>query len=151
CAAINLVTMKKHGRESDPFILNFFGMGIGAACLFLMSAALESWTTVKWTQSNVLAIVYLSVVGSVAAFTLYYWLIKRMDATAVSLTTLIIPIVALQLGRVFLHETVTRMAVAGIVTILAGVAIAILPATAAKKVLAATPPAAAIRASTASN
>src|SRR5437773_10102306 len=56
CAAINLVTMKKHGRKSDPFILNFFGMGIGAACLFLMSAALESWTTVKWTQSNVLAI-----------------------------------------------------------------------------------------------
>ncbi len=50
-----------------------------------------------------------------------------MDATVVSLCTLIIPIVALALGRAFLHETVTPMAVAGIATILAGVAVAIVP------------------------
>ena len=50
-----------------------------------------------------------------------------MDATIVSLSTLIIPIVALVLGRAFLHETVTPLAVAGIVTILAGVAVAIVP------------------------
>jgi drug/metabolite transporter (DMT)-like permease len=50
-----------------------------------------------------------------------------MDATIVSLSTLIFPIVALALGRAFLHETVTPMAVAGIATILAGVAVAIVP------------------------
>ena len=61
------------------------------------------------------------------AFSSYYYLIKKMDATIVSLSTLIIPIVALILGRAFLGETVTPMAVAGIVTILAGVAIAIVP------------------------
>ena len=50
-----------------------------------------------------------------------------MDATIVSLSTLVIPIVALALGRAFLNETVTPMAVAGIATILAGVAVAIVP------------------------
>ena len=74
-----------------------------------------------------LAILYLSLFGSVIAFSSYYYLIKKMDATIVSLSTLIIPIVALILGRSFLGETVTPLAVAGIVTILAGVAIAILP------------------------
>jgi len=69
----------------------------------------------------------LSVFGSVIAFSSYYYLIKKMDATIVSLSTLIIPIVALILGRAFLGEMVTPLAVAGIVTILAGVAIAILP------------------------
>ena len=128
CASINLVTMKKHGRQSVPFVLNFLGMGLGAVCLLLMSAALEPWTTVVWTRSNVLAILYLSLFGSVTAFSAYYYLIKRMDATIVSLTTLIIPIVALALGRAFLQETVTPAAVLGIVTILAGVGIAILPA-----------------------
>jgi drug/metabolite transporter (DMT)-like permease len=127
CAAINLVTMKKHGRQSDPFVLNFLGMGIGAVCLLLMSAALEPWTAVVWTRSNVLAIVYLSLFGSVVAFSIYYDLIKRMDATIVSLGTLIIPIVALVLGRVFLGEMVTAAAVIGIVTILLGVGAAILP------------------------
>lgn len=127
CAAINLVAMKKHGRHSDPLVLNFLGMGLGAVCLLLMSAALESWTTVVWTRSNVLAILYLSLFGSVIAFSAYYYLIKRMDATIVSLSTLIIPIVALALGRAFLHETVTPAAVLGIVTIMTGVGIAILP------------------------
>jgi drug/metabolite transporter (DMT)-like permease len=126
-ATINLVTMKKYGHKSDPFVLNFFGMGLGTACLLVMSATLEDWHNVVWTRSNVLAIVYLSVFGSVIAFSSYYYLIKKMDATIVSLSTLIIPIVALILGRAFLGEMVTPLAVAGIVTILAGVAIAILP------------------------
>lgn len=125
CAAINLVTLKAHGRDADPFVLNFFGMGIGAACLLAMSAALENWGAVVWTRSNVLALIYLSVCGSVIAFSAYYYVVKKMEATIVSLSTLIIPIVALVLGRAFLGETVTPTAVAGIATILAGVAVAI--------------------------
>jgi len=128
CAAINLVMLKKYGRRSDPFVLNFFGMALGAACLLAMSAAMENWRTATWNRSNIQALLYLSVFGSVIAFWAYYYLIKRMDATIVSLTTLIIPIVALALGRAFLHETVTPTAVAGIATVLAGVAVAIMPA-----------------------
>jgi drug/metabolite transporter (DMT)-like permease len=127
CAAINLVTMKKYGRHGDPFVLNFFGMGIGAVLLVAMSAGMESWSAVVWSRANVLAVFYLSIFGSVIAFWAYYSLIKRMDATVVSMNTLIIPIVALALGRAFLDETVTPMAVAGIATILVGVAIAIVP------------------------
>jgi drug/metabolite transporter (DMT)-like permease len=51
-----------------------------------------------------------------------------MDATVVSLSTLIIPIVALALGRAFLDETVTSRALAGIATIIIGVGIALVPA-----------------------
>jgi drug/metabolite transporter (DMT)-like permease len=82
---------------------------------------------VAWSRSNVLALCYLAVFGSVVAFSAYYYLIKVMDATIVSMSTLIIPIVALALGRAFLHETVTPMAVAGIATTLAGVAVVIAP------------------------
>jgi putative membrane protein PagO len=128
CAAINLVMMKKHGRDADPFLVNFFGMTVGAACLLVMSVALERWTAVTWTPSNVFAIAYLSVFGSVVAFSAYYYLIKRMDATIVSLSTLVIPIVALALGRAFLHETVTSRALIGIATIIGGVGVALVPA-----------------------
>ncbi len=127
CAAINLVMMKKYGRHTDPFVLNFFSMGLGATCLLVMSVTLENWSTVVWTQNNVVALVYLAVFGSVIAFSAYYYLIKRMDATIVSLTTLIIPIVALALGLAFLDERVTPLALAGIATIVAGVAVAIVP------------------------
>jgi drug/metabolite transporter (DMT)-like permease len=125
-AAANLVMLKKWGRNSDPFVLNFFGMATGAAMLLVTSALFERWSAVVWTRSNVLAMVYLAVVGSIIAFSAYYYLIKRMAATVVSLSTLIIPIVALALGRAFLGEVVTPAAVAGIVTVLAGVGLAIL-------------------------
>jgi putative membrane protein PagO len=125
CAAINLVMLKKYGAHSDPFVLNFFGMGIGAACLIAMSALLERGAVVAWTPSNAIALIYLAVFGSVVAFSAYYYLVKRMDATVVSLSTLIIPIVALALGRAFLDETVGAAAVGGIATVLAGVGIAL--------------------------
>lgn len=131
CAAINLVTMKKHEQHGDPFVLNFFGMGIGTVCLLAMSAGLEDWSALAWSRINVLTILYLSICGSVIAFSAYYRLIKAIDATLVSLITLITPIVALVLGRGFLGETVTSAAVAGVVTILAGVAVAMVPVSSA--------------------
>ncbi len=129
CAAINLVMMKKYGHDADPVVVNFFGMALGAACLLAMSVALETWDTVNWSRTNVLSIAYLAVFGSVIAFSAYFYLIKRMDATIVSLSTLIIPIVALALGHAFLQETVTPRALAGIATIIAGVTAALVPAT----------------------
>ena len=129
CAAINLVMIKRYGARSDPFVLNFLGMGLGAGCLLAMSLALERWSSIAWSPSNLMAVIYLAVFGSVVAFSAYYRLIKVMDATVVSLSTLIIPIVALLLGRVFLDETVTPLAIAGIVTILIGVSIAAWPST----------------------
>ena len=127
CAAINLVTMKQYGRHADPFVLNFFGMGLGAVLLLLTSAALESWT-VAWRPATLGALLYLAVFGSVVAFSAYYALIKLIDATIVSLSTLIIPIIALVLGRVVLGEAISPTSIWGIVVILAGVAVAMLPA-----------------------
>jgi drug/metabolite transporter (DMT)-like permease len=126
-AAVNLVTVKRYGQRIDAFVLNFLGMGLGSACLLIMSAAMEDWSGVVWTPSNVAALLYLAVVGSVVAFTAYYRLIRLVDATVVSLTTLAIPVVALILGHVFLQEQVTSTAIAGIVVVLIGVGVTILP------------------------
>lgn len=126
CASANLVTIKRYGGQSDRDVLNFLGMGLGAVLLLLTSAVVEPWT-VAWTRSNVLALLYLAVFGSVIAFSAYYALIKLIDATVVSLSTLIIPIIALFLGRVFLGETAGPTAAAGIITILLGVTVAMLP------------------------
>ena len=127
CSSISLVTLKRYGAESDPFVLNFVGMGIGAVCLLVMSAGLERSAAVTWSPSNLLALLYLAVFGSVVAFSLYYRVIKEMDATTVSLSTLIIPVIALMLGHVVLDEVITPLAIAGVLTILAGVAVAIVP------------------------
>ena len=127
CASINLVTMKRYAGRTDPLVLNCFGMTLGALCLLAMSGLAERSAVVDWNRSNVLALVYLAIFGSVIAFTTYFRLIKVMDATTVSLSTLIIPIVALALGYVFLDETLTPVGFVGIAIVLAGVAVAIWP------------------------
>jgi len=127
CSSVSLVVLKRYGARSDPFVLNVLGMGLGAACLLVMSVLAERSLTVVWSRNNVVALIYLAVFGSVVAFSLYYRLVKVLDATVVSLSTLIIPIIALALGRVFLGERITPLAIAGVLTILAGVAVAIVP------------------------
>ncbi|MBI3551683.1 MAG: EamA family transporter [Elusimicrobia bacterium] len=127
-AALNLVTMKKHSKHTDIFVLNAVSMAIGAACLLALSALTESMAGLHWTRANAAALVYLSVVGSVASFLSYYHLIKTMEATLLSMITLIFPVVAVALGWAFLGETVTVMTGVGIAIVMTGVAIATLPA-----------------------
>lgn len=126
-AAVNLVSVKKHAKHLDVAVMNALGMTIGAVLLLTMSALLERHAVVTWTVSNALAIVYLSLLGSVTTFLSYYSLVKVMDATRLSLITLIFPIVAVILGRVFLHEAIPPAAWAGMAGVLLGVAIAIVP------------------------
>lgn len=127
-AAVNLVTMKKHSKHTDIYILNAIAMAIGGACLLTLSFLTESYAHLHWTRLNVSALFYLAVVGSVVSFLSYYHLIKTMEATLLSLITLIIPIVAVTLGWAFLDEIVTPSTGVGILIVLAGVAIAIAPA-----------------------
>lgn len=122
-AAINLVMVKRHGRSTDIFAMNALGMAMGAACLLALSLATESYAALAWSWSNAAALVYLALFGTVTAFLSYYHLVKRMDATPLSLITLIFPIIAVALGRLFLDEPISRRALAGIGVILSGVAV----------------------------
>ena len=127
CAAVNLVMVKRHGRNTDIYMMNAFGMAIGAVLLLTLSALVESHAAVAWSRDNALAVVYLALAGSVTTFLSYYYLVKVMEATKLSLITLIFPIVAVALGRVFLHESLPASAWSGTAAVFLGVAIAIVP------------------------
>jgi drug/metabolite transporter (DMT)-like permease len=66
------------------------------------------------------AIVYLGVFGSVLGFTLYYYVIKHLDAGRVALIMLITPVTALLLGQTLNAETIPLTGWAGIGLIGAG-------------------------------
>lgn len=126
-AAVNLVMVKKHGKHTDIFVMNALGMTIGAVLLLSLSALVERGAAVSWSRDNALAIVYLGLMGTVTAFLSYYHLVKVMEATKLSLITLIFPIVAVALGRFFLHESLPASVWSGTGAVFLGVAIAIVP------------------------
>lgn len=69
------------------------------------------------------AIVYLGVFGSVIAGALYYYVIKHLHASRVSLITLITPVLALLLGNLLNGEDISPRLWAGAGTILLGLLI----------------------------
>jgi drug/metabolite transporter (DMT)-like permease len=68
------------------------------------------------------AILYLALFGSVIGFALFFYILKHVSATRVSLITLITPITALLLGRYLNHEPITLNVVLGAGLIVAGLA-----------------------------
>jgi drug/metabolite transporter (DMT)-like permease len=66
------------------------------------------------------AIVYLGVLGSVVGFTLYYYVIKHLDAGRVALITLVTPVSALLLGQTLNDEFIPGRGWSGIALIGAG-------------------------------
>ena len=70
------------------------------------------------------ALAALGVVGTAAAFVIFYELINGIGAARAGLVSYLAPAVALFYGAIFLDEAITVAAVAGLIAILGGLAIA---------------------------
>lgn len=85
-------------------------------------ALLGEWPQQVPTRAA-LATLYLGVFGSVAGFSLYYFLIKHISAGRVALTTLITPVTALLLGMALNGERLTLNVAAGSALVLLGLGV----------------------------
>jgi drug/metabolite transporter (DMT)-like permease len=94
-----------------------------AALMTLPVAAATPPTEVPGLRA-VLAVIALGAIGTAAAFVIFYKLISETGAGRASLVAYLAPGVALFYGAVFLDEAITAAALAGLVLILAGVALA---------------------------
>jgi drug/metabolite transporter (DMT)-like permease len=120
------VLVKARGTHLDPAVLAGVQMAFGAVPLVLGGAALEgNPLRLAWTPAALLALAYLTVVGSVVAFLLYYWLIRHIEVTRVLLIPLVTPLVAVALGFLFLDERVGWGTAVGGGAILGGVGLAV--------------------------
>jgi drug/metabolite transporter (DMT)-like permease len=122
--ALALVLIKKHGEPVSPLSMNFVGMAMGGIMVLLLSVAVEGGRTVTWTMPAVLSLAYLTLVGSVVTFVAYYWLLKKIDAVYVSLSSFINPIVAVVLGAVALGERLPATVFTGAALVMAGLLVA---------------------------
>ncbi len=78
------------------------------------------------------AIAYLSLIGSGVAFFFNLWLLQRIPAWIVGLSSLIIPVLAVIVGVIFGGEHFGIREIAGSLAVVAGMAIALTKQTAAE-------------------
>ncbi len=123
-SGLSLVIVSKHGRSISPFAINFVGMSIGTIVHFTGALLFEWGRPFAFDALAAGSILYLALIGSVTAFVIYYWLLKRVDPVFLSLTSLVNPVVAVILGAILLREELAATMVAGAFLVLAGLAVA---------------------------
>lgn len=127
CAAYANVLVKARGAKLDPAVLAGGQMIFGLIPLLAIGIPLEGNPfRFHWTGMAVISLFYLAIVGSVAAFLLYYWLVQHMDVTKTMLIALVTPVIAVALGVIVLHEELNWRTFAGGAMIMSGIGLIVL-------------------------
>ncbi|MBV9210820.1 MAG: EamA family transporter [Acidobacteria bacterium] len=115
-AAYSNVLVKARGAKVDLSVMVAVQMTCGLVPLVIFGLIKEgNPLALHWTLTAVVSILYLALVGSVAAFMLYYWLVRNMDVTNTQLIALVTPVAAVVIGVIFLGERLNwRIAVGGL-------------------------------------
>jgi drug/metabolite transporter (DMT)-like permease len=121
------VLVKHRATHIDPSVLAGVQMAGGCIPLLVTGIAIEGnplafhWSALAWA-----CLAYLTIVGSVVAFMMYYWLIRHTAVTGVLMIPLVTPLIAVLFGVLFGGEQVGWQTAVGGGAIIGGVALAVL-------------------------
>jgi drug/metabolite transporter (DMT)-like permease len=125
CMALYSIWSKPFIANSGPIAFTTMAMGVGAACLILISCWRGSFAPVAaFGIQQWLAAVYLGAFGSALTFYLWAFALARTTPTRVAISVSVNPVTASLVGAILLHEPLSWNLVGGIVTVFAGIWIA---------------------------
>ena len=121
------VLVKHRATHIDPSVLAGVQMAGGCIPLLIGGIAIEGDPLAfHWSALALACLAYLTIVGSVIAFMLYYWLIRHTAVTGVLMIPLVTPLIAVLFGVLFGGEKVGWQTAVGGGAIIGGVALAVL-------------------------
>ncbi|MCP3981043.1 MAG: EamA family transporter [bacterium] len=123
-AAIGSVSVKRWGREVHPLSITAVPMAMTAAMTGVFALATERSREFDWNLTTIGALFYLAIFGSAVTFSLYFWLLRHLPATRLSLIAYVIPVVAVMIG-LLRGEPMTPNALVGSGLVVGGVALAV--------------------------
>ncbi len=114
-----------YGKEAlqtvHPFVSTAIQFFLGGIWLALASLIFERGKSSAWSAQSLVALVFLSVFSSALSFTLYYWLLQRIEAYQLTSLQLIVPIIAIAEGALFMFEPVPWSMIVGAAVVLGSV------------------------------
>src|ERR1700694_6057109 len=114
-------------RTRSPLAVVTIAAPIGALCLLPLGFLEKGYADMPaWSLSVWLNVLYLALVGSVASFILFYWVVRRVGAGVAAMTSYFVPVLTLGMAVVLLGDRPLPLQLVGGVVILAGVRLATL-------------------------
>jgi drug/metabolite transporter (DMT)-like permease len=120
CAAEAAIVAKRFPAV-PPLVLNALGMALGAMVLLALSFATGEPRTVPVEAATWLGLAYLVVIGSIATFLTYIFVLRRWTASGASYMFVLAPLVATAFAALFQGERITAGVLIGGPLVLAGV------------------------------
>ncbi len=105
--ALGTLYARRAALPPSPLMSSALQMLAGGALLALLGSATGEWARLDLaavSASSVLAVAYLTVFGSIVAFSAFVWLARNASAAAVATYAFVNPVVAVLLGWVVLGE-----------------------------------------------
>ncbi|MBF0218614.1 MAG: DMT family transporter [Gammaproteobacteria bacterium] len=118
--SLGAVLLKRLNSQNPALVTTSGSLGVAAPLFLLTWWFLDGQLPATIPLQSGIAILYLALFGSVIGFALYYFVLQQVDATRVSLITLITPVTALLLGHQLNHEPLTTAVIFGSILILIG-------------------------------
>ncbi len=118
--AVAVVYYKKSLSGVDPILASVTQQTFGAAILLPLAVGVKGFHF-PLTQPYLMMILYLSVFGSGITVFLWLYLIRQEDVTVLSLSSFLIPVIAVFLGWMLLAENILPVALLGMTMIVTGV------------------------------
>lgn len=119
-SAFGLILHKKYHANANIYVAATTQMALGGLLMLPMALIFERLSDFTVTTASVGSILYLAVFGTVIAFLGYYWLLTHMKVVTVSMTAFVTPLVAILVGQVLAHETLSVYIYFGTAMILGG-------------------------------
>lgn len=116
----------KKGPPQNAIGSNAVGALAGVPLCFVGSVLAGEQLVIPSSFEQWWPLVYLTLAGSIGAFVLFAWLINHLKVTTVTFLSVVIPVIAVCLGALVLHERLTIYALIGGGIVLLGVVLAIL-------------------------
>jgi len=107
--------------EVSPIAMNAAQMMYGGAMMFILSLFTEDvHPAFLLSFQTAGSLLYLIVIGSMVGHTLFYWLVAKTNPVFPSTWLYISPPIAVGVGVLFYHETVSWITLLGVITIITG-------------------------------
>ncbi len=89
--------------------------------LLLIPFIWQHFPTAMPSSQAMIGFIFTMILSSIVAMLCYFWLIKRLAASTVSLSNVMTPVIALILGATLNHEYISLNAVIGIAVVMLGI------------------------------
>ena len=111
---------RRHELGDNPFRSTALQMVFSGIMLLGAASAHGDWAQLSFTPRTIAAMLYLSVAGSLVAYSAYIYAIQHLPLQLVSLYAYINPMIAVALGTVFLNEPLSARILIAAVLVFAG-------------------------------